>query len=224
MIDLEMIDKKIEQAKANPQQAPLPPFPPPPAPVHDDDDDDPFGDFPDVDFEMLDQQVAAVAQPPSNDDGLSRYRVVQVTADMANFAKTLHVARWKDDMCSEFEDRLAIHQERGAPYPKQTCWAIDGLIYLRGQWYHTEVYEGDFVHVYSLFGRSSTSRLPLTLDTSSDPKMDDLVLIMHPESMLIPTTISEATSCPRRAVLKTRIGSSGSSKHTVLKSLRRWHF
>lgn len=208
MVDLDMIDKSIakateEKAKKHYQSIPS---------ATELDNNDPFGDFPDVDFDVLDQEIAAaVRDDATHNADLSRYRAVHVTVDTASFTKTIHVARWKDKMFEEFEDRVAIHREKGGRYPTAKEWTVDGLIHLRGEWYFTEVEKGDFLHIYSLLGHSSTSRLPLTLDSYSNPKDDDLVLIMHPENLLVPTTISETMKCTRRAVLKTRIGSSGTS-------------
>ena len=206
MIDMDLVEKSIQQATQAkvPQPAPAP------------QEDDPFGDFPDLDFEAIDQQIAAATQPTSRDDKLSRYRVVHVLNDANTYTKILHVARWQDEMYIEFEDRIAIHRERSGAFPTPKQWVVDGVLHLQGEWYHTEAEEGDFLHVYSLFGRASTSQLPLTLDTRANPAIDDLVLIMHPETLLVPTTISETMKCTRRAVLKNRLGSSGGSSKSKL--------
>jgi hypothetical protein len=179
--------------------------------------DDPFGAFPEIDFDAIDMQIAATKGKSSGVDssGLSRYRVVRVSNDVSTFTKTLKVAKWKDEMFSEIEDSLAIHNERSGSFPAEKTWEVDGEILLRGEWYYTEAEKGDFIHICSLFGRASTDNLPLTLDSGSDPNHNDLVLIVHPEFLLVPTTISETTKCMRRAVLKTRFGSSGSSEYNL---------
>ena len=196
-----------------PSAAPFrPERPPQPSAATVDDEDDPFEDFPEVDFDALDEQIAAVAAPPSGpDEGLARYRVLDVTNDVSTFTKTLRVSKWRDEMYAEFEERLSGREKQDSS-PAKRMWPLDGSIHLRGQWYHTEAEEGDFLHIYSLYGRAKTASLPLTLDTRPDAHHDDLVLIMHPELLLVPTTISETTKCTRRAVLKNRLGSSGSSK------------
>ena len=206
-IDLEMIEKRIEEVKQAKEKQP----------ESLDDEIDPFGVFPDLDFEAIDQQIATVSSQTPDEDTWSRYRVVHVTQDCDNFTKTLHVARWNNEMYAEFEDNVTIHREQGGAFPNAKTWFVDGLIHLKGEWYYTEVQSGDFLHIYSIFSRSNPSRLPLTLstDTSAHKTEDDLVLIMHPESLLIPTTISETMKCTRRAVLKNRLGSSGTSKFAV---------
>eukprot|EP00977_Amphora_coffeiformis_P004632 scaffold1000_cov166-Amphora_coffeaeformis.AAC.22 len=212
-IDVEMIEKKIEEVKQVKDKPP----------EFAQDENDPFGDFPDLDFEAIDQQIAAITPQTPGDDTLSRYRVVQVTVDYDTFSKTLHVARWKNEMYAEFEESVAIHREQGGAFPNPKTWPVDGLLHLKGEWYYTEVQPGDFLHIYSIFGRSSTSYLPLTIDTSANSK-DDLALIMHPESLLIPTTISETMKCTRRAVLKNRLGSSGTSQALLFGTLRHQFF
>ena len=62
------------------------------------------------------------------------------------------------------------------------------------------------------FTRTLVVALPLLLHTcpppGSDPD-DDLVLIVHPDLLLTRTAISETVSCPRRAILSNRLGSTG---------------
>ena len=212
-IDMDMIEQRIQQATQAQQkkQATISPS--------IKEEEDPFGAFPELDFDSIDQQIAATTAEPA-DEGLSRYRIVKVTDDTTNFTKTLHVAKWRDAMYAEFEDAVAIHRERGnGAYPMPQAWPVDGAVHLRGEWYYTEAEEGDFLHVYSIFGNTRTNRFPLMLDTRADPNVDDLLLILHPETLLVPTTISETIRCTRRAVLKNRLGSSGSSKYRSWKHI-----
>jgi hypothetical protein len=90
-----------------------------------------------------------------------------------------------------------------------------GLIQLRDEWYCTNVSAGDIIHICSLTGASPTETLPISLDSNMNQNVDnicagsDLVLIVHPDLLLTPTTISEAVACTRRAILKNRLGSTG---------------
>ena len=55
---------------------------------------------------------------------------------------------------------------------------------------------------------------------SSDPN-DDLLLVLHPDELITPTLVSEAVQCPRLAVLRSRLGSTGmSSRSAVIGILR----
>jgi hypothetical protein len=177
--------------------------------------DDPFGDFPEIDLAALSALDHQIEQHQTKSlaaaMNVSRYRIVHVSADTGAYSKTLQVARWKDEMLAEEDARTVLHrgEKGGGDYPKMRTWKVDGMVHLRGEWFYTEVQEGDFVHLVSLSGKVNSSRLPATLDTGADPTKDDMVLIVHPEMLLTPTTISETTTCTRRAVLKNRLGSTG---------------
>lgn len=224
------------------------------------DDDDPFGDFPDIDFGELDKTIAQRAAAPSANQGsgalardleriaqqqsaatrvppvfepvrnprvavdptsellylsFSRYKVVQVDVDTSTYTQTLAVAAWQSNMLHE-DDPKAIHRSDalGRIHLKgRTAWPVAGSLFLRGEWYHTRLDEGDIIHVCSLKGafRTDSSALPLMLHTSppQGSDTDDLVLIVHPDMLLTPTGISETVSCTRRAILKQRLGSTG---------------
>lgn len=204
-----------------------------------DDDDDAFGAFPEFDFDALEkslvqaESITAVndispadcrvcnkqTQRPDSSElsGLcfSRYKVVRVNHDVSSFTRTLQVAAWQPNMKGA-DDSKALHRSdlwsKRLVSPNAT-WPVDGVIHLRGEWYHTQVAEGDVIHICSVSGAFCTNReaLPLILHTSPPPGSveDDLVLIVHPDMLLTPTGISETISCTRRAILKNRLGSTG---------------
>ncbi len=203
-------------------------------------DTDLFGEFPDIDFDAMDDFIMqAQSQPdnamaalqhdmeilaknqaltmqPQNPGFLvfSRYKVVNVSRDQSrgDFTLILSVAAWKEEMLhwnprqAHKADSDGLFRVRDEPH-----WPADGLIYLKGEWYQTDVAAGDIIHVCSLTGirRTDVSALPLTLSTMD--VHDDMVVIFHPDLLLTPTTISEAVACTRRAVLKDRLGSTGIS-------------
>ena len=150
----------------------------------------------------------------------TRYQVVRVV-EHQDYTKALHVATWQTGMLDKTSRRGGARQsehERAQATESSavsSVWKADGVIYLRGEWYHAGVAEGDVVHLCTLSGRYETT---VTLDChvllhtypppGSDPN-DDLVLIVHPDMLLQPTIISETGTCSRRAVLKSRMGSSG---------------
>jgi DNA replication factor Dna2 len=204
------------------------------------DDDD--GMFDDLDLDALDRSILekqagtsapCVSVPPGNVpvqnpratikneiDGafyltFSRYRILRVMDDAETFTRTLTVANWTTSMLDE-EDKLASalhnHSHHHLHDPNRT-WPDAGLIYLRGEWYHTPVNDGDTIHICSLAGQFRTDFLPLMLHTCppQGSDMDDLVMIVHPDLLLTPTVISDTISCTRRAVLKNRLGSTGLS-------------
>lgn len=204
--------------------------------VNDEFDDE----FPEIDFEALDKSIAehtlssqrelplnilelkesefasyvpSVDVPISNKassqsstlrQGLdfTRYMIIHVRSHRESFTKVLAVSIWNHGMA----DSSNGGKEGSAS-------KIDGLVFLQGEWFHTELGGGDIIHLCSLSGHFSTGidALPIHLHTCP-PKgsiTDDLVLVVHPDLLLTPTTISEAVTCTRRAVLKNRIGSTG---------------
>ena len=62
------------------------------------------------------------------------------------------------------------------------------------------------------------SGLPLLMHTTppASSVADDLVIVVHPEVLFTPTTISETVTCTRRAVLKNRLGSTGLSCKSII--------
>ena len=141
-----------------------------------------------------------------------RYKVVAVSEDLTTYTRTLRVAHWSSVVTSSGADAGSMK--------------ADGCIHLRGEWYHTECEPDDTLHLCSLSGRYRTepSALPVVLHTAppqgSDAD-DDLVLVLHPDTLLTPTNISETVTCMRRAVLKMRLGSSGlSSRPAVMGTMR----
>lgn len=227
--------------------------------------DDEFGDFPDFDFEVIDEAIAkrekSLTQEfqddvlssdvvrnatSSNMDpvGLSfirfsRYKVLAVDDDSKKYQKTLSVAEWHADMLKDSKKEKEIHrgceieksataesQERNAINSPDLCdYKKEGRVQLRGQWYYTLIAPGDVIHICSLGGqyRTDSKVLPIVLQSHPPPGSDedDLVLIHHPDMLMTPTIISEAVGCPRRAVLKSRNGSTGlSSKSALVGTLR----
>lgn len=157
----------------------------------------------------------------------TRYKVVSVQEDLATYTRSLRVAHWVDskDMCNDDDDSGGTDQPAQilatAAGMSDAPDKFDGCIHLRGEWFHTECEKGDTIHLCSLSGRYETvpSSLPVILHSNppqgSDPN-DDLVLIVHPDTLLTPTNISETVSCVRRAVLKMRLGSSGLSSEAAI--------
>ena len=143
----------------------------------------------------------------------SRYKVMDVLLDEASFTKTLAVATWTNDMLKE--NPRVIHKtdaQGRMRRPVREAWPVAGAVHLRGEWYHTPLARGDVIHICSLSGLFRTDKLPLMLHSNppaGSDRDDDLVLIVHPDLLLTPTTISETVSCSRRAILKNRLGSSG---------------
>jgi DNA replication factor Dna2 len=148
----------------------------------------------------------------------SRYKILQLHEDTSTFTKTATLARWTLEMLKEEEQvtRTMHHpSDPKRPFhddlpPKQ--WTRAGAIHLRGEWYHTPLQEGVIIHIVSLTGNFQTDTLPLTLHTcppSGSDTEDDLVLVVHPDLLLTPTIISETVSCTRRAILKSRLGTTG---------------
>jgi DNA replication factor Dna2 len=148
----------------------------------------------------------------------SRYKILTLREDTSTFTKTATLARWTLEMLNDEENvTRAMHHPTDLkrpthddPAPRQ--WTRAGVIHLRGEWYHTPLQEGDVVHVVSLTGTFQTDELPLTLHTcppTGSDKEDDLVLVVHPDLLLTPTIISETVTCTRRAILKSRLGTTG---------------
>jgi hypothetical protein len=138
----------------------------------------------------------------------TRYKVLQVFEDTTTFTKTLSLASWQTSMLRE-DIRRTWHLDDRCT--SDAAWPEAGLVHLRGEWYHTRITTGDVIHICSLTGRFRTDTLPLILHTCPPPGSveDDLVIVVHPDMLLTPTCISETVSCTRRAVLKSRLGSSG---------------
>jgi hypothetical protein len=157
----------------------------------------------------------------------SRYTVLKVESDTVSYTKTLLVSAWESNTPFEEKSGKWLHrselleqsvgaiQTRHGWVSRQILESpVHGCIHLRGEWYHTSVDRGDTIHLCSLEGkyRTDAAALPIILHTcppqGSDP-CDDLVLVIHPDELLFPSTISEAVTCSRRAVLRARLGSSG---------------
>ncbi len=140
----------------------------------------------------------------------TRYVICSIRDDVSNFVKTLCVKIWTREDGLLDDDS---YEDNNTKYKQEKLQAllslIDGTVALRGEWYHTRCEVGDVIHICSLSGRYKTdeSALPINLNTTGVD--DDLILIQHPDELITPTSISEAVSCSRRAVLKMRLGSSG---------------
>ena len=188
---------------------------------------DPFA-IPPSNIPVWNKMTSSPSIPSSSPSFISftRYKVVSTEEDLATYTRTLRVAKWLDskDMCDD--DKMGGGGRNNQRAPTKADAApntFDGCIHLRGEWYHTECEPGDTVHLCSLSSRYETG-LPVILH-SNPPQgsdlNDDLVLIVHPDTLVTPTNISETVSCVRRAVLKMRLGSSGlSSEAAILGTMR----
>ena len=163
--------------------------------------------------------VSPTFDPHNSYIAFSRYKVVGTDVDNNTYTKTVLLKEWQTAMLND-QDRNSIHHasslERSTSKSETDQESPDGCIYPRGEWYHTHVDAGDIVHLCSLSGkyRTDVGVLPVTLHTSppkgSDAE-DDLVLVVLPDCLIPPTTISETVTCSRRAVLRMRLGSTGIS-------------
>ena len=167
--------------------------------------------------------VSAGFDPSTCFLSFSRYRVVAVVDDMTSYTKTVVVKVWRTDMLDDLRDK-SIHRFSTSFAPKKKEFGLehgDGSIFLRGEWYHTRLDSGDIVHLCSLSGKYETKPfgLPVVLHTTppvGSDQNDDLVLVVHPDLLVPPTIISETVSCSRRAVLKSRLGSTGLNSKAAL--------
>jgi len=168
----------------------------------------------------------------------SRYKVMAVDDDKKNNIKTVTVAAWNtsmmklDDQERKFHEDCKVYKSGCKHLDKEDRSTLnlardtkDGLINLCGEWYHTPIEMGDLIHVCSLTGRYQTdvTALPITLHTfpALGSDIDDLILVLHPDMLMTPSTISETSSCNRRAVLKSKIGSEGiASKPAFVGTMR----
>jgi len=166
--------------------------------------------------------VSPTFDPQHSFIAFSRYKVVGTEVEKNTYTKTVFLKEWRTAMLKD-ERKNSLHHssslERSNSLPttsEMDMNSSDGRIFLRGEWYHTHVEAGDIVHLCSLSGkyRTDVGALPVLLDTSppqgSDTD-DDLVLVVHPDRLIPPTTISETVTCSRRAVLRMRLGSTGIS-------------
>ncbi|KAL3925164.1 MAG: hypothetical protein SGILL_000589 [Bacillariaceae sp.] len=204
------------------------------------DDDDEYEGFPaEIDFSCIDaivesrrkkksaQTISHLAtKDPSRVAGcqpnccsgisyprFSRYRVLRVVEkDNKSNTQIISVYAMDDPMLSGVFNSIATSLPSDG--------SEDGLLSLRGEWYFAPISSGDCIHVCSLTGRYRTdkSALPMTLDTFPSPEghENDLVLVLHPDKMMSPSIISEASYCNRRAVLKAKLGSTGFMSKSAL--------
>ena len=147
----------------------------------------------------------------NSDLTFDRFQVVRVKVDDQTCTKILVVALWNDSMRID-ETRRDPNLRALRPFTAGT-FKGDGIVFLRGEWYHTVIDPGDIIHICSLTGKFETGLegLPLMMHTTppAASRRDDLILIVHPDILLSPTIISETMTCTRRAVLKNRLGSTG---------------
>lgn len=182
-------------------------------------EDDEFDDFPVMDFDEMDKLVAQKKPVQALNENIeeeeqariefvsnSRYRICYVEENIDGFSKTLGVKYWKQQ-----DNR---NESINGDTSKEVDDAIDGCIHLHDEWYYNIYQAGDVIHICSITGRYQTDCLPITLRTMGVD--DDLVLILHPDSLITPTAISDTVGCLRRAVLKARYGSSGLCKSLFL--------
>eukprot|EP00934_Nitzschia_sp_Nitz4_P003179 Nitzschia sp. Nitz4//scaffold57_size113557//16663//21714//NITZ4_003983-RA/size113557-snap-gene-0.45-mRNA-1//-1//CDS//3329554822//3169//frame0 len=190
----------------------------------------------------LEKETVHNVQDTTSDTGLrfiqfSRYKVLSVQEDQVNFRKTLSVAKWVEKMAREKQKLNRLHKDANVELcageaSSESSFALSpneypecGKIQLRGQWYYSIIAAGDVIHVCSLEGQFKTDETALPLVLHTHPPVgslqDDLVLIHHPDSLMTPTVVSETVSCPRRAVLRSRTGSTLlTNPSTLMGSLR----
>ena len=189
----------------------------PPSNVANNPIEDDFADFPIMDFDEIDQLVAHRNIAKENESkgveyiSCTRYRICSVMDNTNLYSKTLSVALWKE---SNFNLSVGVND-------LDATVKVAGNITLCGEWYHTRCEEGDVMHLCSLSGKHNTevSALPISLQTTG--VNDDLVMILHPDQLVTPTTISETVGCLRRAILKTRYGSgSFTGRSAMIGSMR----
>lgn len=150
----------------------------------------------------------------------SRYRVVAVIDDTNKYTKAVLVKSWSTEMTDVDKTKEALHRSSSRSISnniqKEESLVGEGWIFLRGEWYHTFIKAEDSINLCSLSGRYQTNLegLPVMLHTSEPPgsdRHDDLFLVVHPDILVPPTIVSETISCSRRAVLRSRLGSTGIS-------------
>jgi DNA replication ATP-dependent helicase Dna2 len=154
----------------------------------------------------------------------SRYRVVSVVDENSCYTKAVLVKSWRNEMFDSDTIKTIAHRpssssKRRTQNVKETVG--DGWIFLRGEWYHSPVQSGDAINLCSLSGRYETNvdALPVVLHTNAPAESDehdDLFLVLHPDTLVPPTMVSETVSCSRRAVLRLRLGSTGTSSSAAL--------
>jgi DNA replication factor Dna2 len=170
------------------------------------------------DDDWTEEDMAAMEATGAASLTFTRYRVLAVAVDddmmmMNAFTKQLTLAIWTTDMLREEEQ--ALRNRHHPSYERTTAneekrnkeWPAAGVLYLVGSWSQTNVRIGDTIHLCSLLGRTNTKVLPKSVGGNGND--DDLVMIVHPDLLLAPTIISEGVACPRRAVLRSRLGSTG---------------
>ena len=183
-----------------------------------------------VDDRTVRNQPSDTWQSETSYLSFSRYKIVRYEKDESTFSQRLIVKPWDNSML-DGDDRQALHKPSTLRGKRQEQAETEnneqdlGMLILRGSWFYLDAEDGDIVHLCSLTGRFKTdvSALPIILDTDSSlgSVCDDLVLIIHPEQLAIPTTVTDTIDCPRRAVLKSRLGSKmSSSKALLLGTLR----
>ncbi len=221
-----------DQQRDSIQSAPLqslhsPPPPPPLAPI--------FNRRRHLPIEAKNYPNEPTTLPPSY-PLFTRYTVQIIQEDLLTCTKTIGVSLWnnpQDDKKTKAGDELdylmsiCMNQSTNDALQKPASDnVVDGYLHLRGEWYHTSCHPGDIIHLCSLSGDYLTgiTALPVVLHSdpppSSDPN-DDLLLVLHPDELITPTLVSEAVQCPRLAVLRSRLGSTGmSSRSAVIGILR----
>ena len=184
-------------------------------------------------------QVETPLSPPGVEyPTFTRYKIaaIQEGTRCSEQQKTLSLVAWNERMI-QHETQFSIHHSDKLPplsatdnplaistaYLKDE--AIVGDLHLRGEWYYMDIEVGSTIHLCSLSGRFRTDpdALPITLHGTPPQGSvhDDLVMILHPDLLVTPTLVGEGTGCARRAVLKSRLGSTGlSSKAALIGTMR----
>ena len=97
-----------------------------------------------------------------------------------------------------------------------------GYVYtvvLVGEWYDTPVATGDVFHI--VFLKPTGDKLT-DLDISQYVKVTDteFLFVIHPDTLVTPSTLSESISCSRRGVLNSRSKIRGTSRDAVLGNIK----
>lgn len=101
------------------------------------------------------------------------------------------------------------------------CSYSVSCIHLQGDWIYTDVHPADTFHLCSISGQWRTDFDTLPISLSTYDTQNDLVFVLHPHLLLIPTNVSEGLGCQRRAILKTRLGSTGlTNKSAIMGTMR----
>ena len=92
-------------------------------------------------------------------------------------------------------------------------------VVLGGEWYNTPVTAGDIFHI--VFLKPDDDKFD-AVDLSQYTKVTDqeFLFIIHPDTLVTPSTLSESISCSRRGVLNNKYRTRGTSRDAVLGNIK----